>query len=95
MAVFRALAPGQKVAATFTAGSTAVRGIVQFILSMGADVGVRLGDRVTIFGGNGNVTVASAEIVRVDRRSATALVVSQTLGSVSTGLRVRVTEKLP
>jgi hypothetical protein len=65
------------------------------ILSMGADVGVRLGDRVTIYGGNGNATVANAEIVRVDRRTATALVVSQTLGSLSTGLRVRVTEKLP
>jgi hypothetical protein len=65
------------------------------ILSIGADVGVRLGDRVTIYGGNGNITVASAEIVRVDRRTATALVVSQTLGSLSTGLRVRLTEKLP
>jgi LysM repeat protein len=65
------------------------------ILSMGSDVGVRLGDRVTIYGGNGGVIVANADIVRVDRRTATALLVSQTIGSPSTGMRVRVTEKLP
>jgi hypothetical protein len=62
---------------------------------MGSDVGVRLGDRVTIYGGNGGVIVANADIVRVDRRTATALLVSQTIGSPSTGMRVRVTEKLP
>jgi hypothetical protein len=65
------------------------------ILSMGSDVGVRLGDRVTIYNGNSGAVVANADIVRVDRRTATALLVSQTIGSPSTGMRVRVTEKLP
>ena len=65
------------------------------ILSMGSDVGVQLGDRVTIYNGNSGAIVANADIVRVDRRTATALLVSQTIGSPSTGMRVRVTEKLP
>ena len=65
------------------------------ILSMGSDVGVRLGDRVTIYGGSAGAVIANADIVRVDRRTATALLVSQTIGSPSTGMRVRVTEKLP
>jgi len=65
------------------------------ILDMGAESGVRPGDRVTIYGGNGTAVVASADIVRVDRHSATALVVRQSLGSLAAGLRVRVTEKLP
>jgi hypothetical protein len=65
------------------------------ILDMGSEFGVRLGDRITIFGSNGSAVVASADIVRVDQRTATALVVRQTLGSLSAGLRVRVTEKLP
>jgi hypothetical protein len=104
-----AIAPPKTAGGKLTPVSDGPRGVVVWvpgesllptlqhalILSVGADVGVRLGDRVTIFGGNGNATVASAEIVRVDRRTATALVVSQTLGSLSTGLRVRVTEKLP
>jgi hypothetical protein len=65
------------------------------IVSIGAEAGARLGDRITIYGATGNAVVANADIVRVDRRSATALVVRQSLGSLSTGLRVRVTEKLP
>lgn len=65
------------------------------ILSMGSDVGVRLGDRVTIYGGNGGAIVANADIVRVEKRTATALLISQTIGSPSPGMRVRVTEKLP
>jgi hypothetical protein len=65
------------------------------ILDMGVESGVKIGDRVTVYGATGNAVVASAEVVRVDRRSATALVVRQTLGSLAAGLRVRVTEKLP
>jgi hypothetical protein len=65
------------------------------ILDMGSEFGVRLGDRITIFGSNGSAVVASADIVRVDQRTSTALVVRQSLGSLTTGLRVRVTEKLP
>jgi hypothetical protein len=65
------------------------------ILDFGAGSGVRPGDRVTMYGGNGRAVVATADIVRVDGRSATALVVRQSLGSLATGLRVRVTEKLP
>jgi hypothetical protein len=65
------------------------------ILDIGIESGVRVGDRVTVFGGNGTAVVATAEVVRVDRRSATALVIRQTLGSLAAGLRVRVTEKLP
>jgi LysM repeat protein len=65
------------------------------ILDMGSEFGVRLGDRITIFGSNGSAVVASADIVRVDQRTATALVVRQSLGSLTAGLRVRVTEKLP
>lgn len=65
------------------------------ILDIGTDAGVRLGDRVTIYGGDGTATVGSADIVRVSARSATALVVRQSLGLLAAGLRVRVTEKLP
>ena len=65
------------------------------ILDIGAESGLRPGDRVTVYGENGTAVVASADIVRVDGRSATALVVRQTLGSLAAGLRVRVTEKLP
>ena len=65
------------------------------ILDIGAESGVRPGDRVTVYGANGTAVVASADVVRVDRRSATALVVRQSLGSLAAGLRVRVTEKLP
>ena len=65
------------------------------ILDIGTESGLRPGDRVTVYGGNGTAVVASADIVRADRRSATALVVRQTLGSLAAGLRVRVTEKLP
>ena len=104
-----AIAPPKTVGGHLTPVSNGPRGVVvwvpgesilptlqhSLILSMGADVGVRLGDRVTIYGGNGNAVIATADIVRVDRRTATALVVSQTLGSPSTGMRVRVTEKLP
>jgi LysM repeat protein len=64
------------------------------ILDIGAASGARPGDRVTVYDGNGSV-VASADIVRVERRSSTALVVHQSLGSLAAGLRVRVTEKLP
>ncbi len=65
------------------------------ILDIGAAAGVRLGDRVTIYGGRGGTIVGIAEVVRVDARSATALVVRQSLGSLAAGLTVRVTEKLP
>jgi hypothetical protein len=64
------------------------------ILDVGGAAGVALGDRVTVHGANGEV-VAQADIVRVDARSATALVVRQSLGSLSVGQRIRVTEKLP
>jgi hypothetical protein len=64
------------------------------ILDMGSEFGVRLGDRITIFGENGTAVVASADIIRVDQQTATALVVRQSL-PVASGLRVRVTEKLP
>jgi hypothetical protein len=65
------------------------------ILDLGSGSGARPGDRVTVYGTNGTSVVATADIVRVDGRSATALVVRQSLGSLATGLRVRVTEKLP
>lgn len=65
------------------------------ILDLGAGSGARPGDRVTVYGANGTSVVATADIVRVDGRSATALVVRQSLGSLAAGLRVRVTEKLP
>jgi hypothetical protein len=65
------------------------------ILDIGAANGVRVGDRVTIYGPNGTVMAASADVVRVDQRTATAIIVRQTLGSLAAGLPVRVTEKLP
>jgi LysM repeat protein len=65
------------------------------ILDFGAAAGVRVGDRVTIYGGDGTAVVASADVVRVDSRSATVLVVHQSLPSLATGLAARVTEKLP
>lgn len=64
------------------------------ILDVGRGAGLAVGDRVTVYGAN-NEMVAQAEIVRVDARSATALVVRQSLGSLAVGQRVRVTEKLP
>ena len=64
------------------------------LLDMGAAAGVRVGDRVTIYGPNESI-VASADIIRADPRSSTAIVVRQSLGSLTTGLLVRVTEKLP
>ena len=65
------------------------------IVDIGAAAGVRVGDRVTIFGPDGNGVVASADVVRVDSRSATVLVVHQSLPLLAAGLPVRVTEKLP
>jgi hypothetical protein len=65
------------------------------ILDIGAAAGVRLGDRVTIYAGDGTAVVASADVVRVTTRSATVLVVRQSLPSLAAGLPVRVTEKLP
>lgn len=65
------------------------------ILDIGAASGVRVGDRVTIYGPNGTAIAASADVVRVDQRTATAIIVRQTLGSLAAGLPVRVTEKLP
>ncbi len=65
------------------------------ILDIGTDAGVKPGDRVTVYGGDGSAVVGSADIVRVSARSATALVVRQSLGLLAAGLRVRVTEKLP
>ena len=65
------------------------------ILDIGAAAGVRLGDRVTIYDGDGTAVVASADVVRVTARSATVLVVRQSLPSLAAGLPVRVTEKLP
>ncbi len=65
------------------------------ILDIGAAAGVRLGDRVTIYGGDGSVVIAGADVVRVDQRSSTVLVVRQSLPSLAAGLSVRVTEKLP
>ena len=65
------------------------------ILDMGAASGVRVGDRVTIYAENGTAVVATADVVRVDSRSSTALVVRQSTGTLATGLAARVTEKLP
>lgn len=65
------------------------------ILDIGAESGLKTGDRVTVYGGNGTATVAQADVVHVGRRTSTALVVRQTLGSLAAGLRVRLTEKLP
>lgn len=65
------------------------------ILDIGTAAGLRLGDRVTVYGGRGGAIVASADVVRVDERSATALIVRQSLGALAPGLMVRVTEKLP
>jgi hypothetical protein len=65
------------------------------LLDVGASAGVRLGDRVTIYGRDGNIVVASAGVVRVDSRSATVLVERQSFPSLAAGLPVRVTEKLP
>jgi hypothetical protein len=104
-----AIAPPQSKGGKLSAVNNGPRGVVVWvpgesilptlqhalILSIGADVGVRLGDRVTIYGGNGSAIVANADIVRVDKRTATALLVRQTIGSPSPGMRVRVTEKLP
>jgi hypothetical protein len=65
------------------------------ILDIGAAAGVRMGDRVTIYARSGSAIVASADVIRVDQRTATAIIVRQSLGSVAAGLPVRVTEKLP
>ncbi len=65
------------------------------VLDMGSSAGVRVGDRVTIYGPNSTSIVASADIIRADPRTSTAIVVRQSLGSLATGLLVRVTEKLP
>ena len=65
------------------------------ILDIGAESGLKAGDRITVYGGNGTATVAQADVVHVGRRTSTALVVRQTLGSLAAGLSVRVTEKLP
>ena len=67
---------------------------VALILDMGARSGVRVGDRVTISAENGSF-VATADVVRVDSRSATALVIRQSAGTLAAGLSARVTEKLP
>ena len=64
------------------------------ILDMGAAAGVHLGDRVTIYAENGSF-VATADVVRVDPHSATALVTRQSAGTLAAGLAARVTEKLP
>jgi len=65
------------------------------ILDIGTSAGVRLGDRVTIYAGDGTAVVANADVVHVTPRSATVLVVGQSLPSLAAGLPVRVTEKLP
>lgn len=65
------------------------------ILDIGASAGVRVGDRVTIYAQNSSAIVASADVIRVEQRTATALVVRQSLGALAAGLPVRVTEKLP
>ena len=65
------------------------------ILDIGAAGGVRRGDRVTIYARNEAAIVASADVIRVDQRTSTAIIVRQSLGSLAAGLPVRVTEKLP
>jgi hypothetical protein len=65
------------------------------IVDIGRGAGIRSGDVLTIFAGDGNEVVARATVVRADERTATALVMRQSLGSLAAGLRVRVTEKLP
>lgn len=65
------------------------------IVDIGSGAGVRIGDRLTIYGPDGNAVVASADVVRVDLHSATVLVVRQSLPLLAAGLPVRVTEKLP
>ncbi|HEX6314328.1 MAG TPA: hypothetical protein VFZ73_05690 [Gemmatimonadaceae bacterium] len=64
------------------------------ILDVGGAAGLAVGDRVTVYGANGE-EVAQADVVRVDARSSTALVVRQSLGSLAAGQRIRVTEKFP
>ena len=64
------------------------------VVDIGTQAGVRAGDRVTIFAADGTIA-AKANVVRVDPRSATVRLVSQSIGSLTTGLQVRVTEKLP
>jgi hypothetical protein len=65
------------------------------ILDIGAAAGVRVGDRLTIYTENEGAVAASADVVRVDARSSTAIIVRQSLGTLAPGLPVRVTEKLP
>ena len=65
------------------------------ILDIGAAAGVRVGDRLTIYTENEGAVAASADVVRVDPRTSTAIIVRQSLGTLAAGLPVRVTEKLP
>lgn len=65
------------------------------IVGIGSAEGVRPGDRVSIYARNGSTVVATANVIRVDQRTATVLVVRQSLGAIAAGLSVRVTEKLP
>jgi hypothetical protein len=64
------------------------------VVDIGTQAGVRAGDRVTIYAADGTIA-AKANVVRADPRSATVRLVSQSLGALTTGLPVRVTEKLP
>jgi hypothetical protein len=64
------------------------------VVDIGTQAGVRAGDRVTIYAADGTIA-AKANVVRADPRSSTVRVVSQPLGALTTGLAVRVTEKLP
>ena len=64
------------------------------VIDIGTQAGVRAGDRVTIHAADGTIA-AKANVVRVDPRSATVRLVSQSIAALTPGLQVRVTEKLP
>ena len=64
------------------------------VVNIGTEAGVRAGDRVTIHTGDGTVA-AKANVVRADRRTSTVRLVSVTSATLTSGLEVRVAEKLP
>lgn len=64
------------------------------VVDIGTQAGVKAGDRVTVYAEDGTIA-AKANVVRADARTSTVRVVSQSSASLTSGLVVRVTEKLP
>jgi LysM repeat protein len=64
------------------------------VVDIGTQAGVKAGDRVTVYAEDGTIA-AKANVVRADTRTSTVRVVSQSSASLTSGLVVRVTEKLP